>query len=210
VATRPVFVFVHGGGYSSGDKQVGDLPFHDHVGGWAVRHSMVGVTMNYRLAPNYPWPAGAEDVGTVVEWLSSNISTYGGDPGRIVVAGHSAGASHLAAFLAGQAGAIPREIRAAILLSGVYDVADSYDNAMAESFFGGLKTELIYRRTPGAPARRRTGDLAWIEGWYNPERIIAGLGMRSPDEYEAASYADTQNTNPDTTVKVGNPESSLQ
>jgi acetyl esterase/lipase len=150
VATRPVFVFVHGGGYSSGDKQVGDLPFHDHVGGWAVRHSMVGVTMNYRLAPNYPWPAGAEDVGTVVEWLSSNISTYGGDPGRIVVAGHSAGASHLAAFLAGQAGAIPREIRAAILLSGVYDVADSYDNAMAESFFGGLKTELICRGTPGA------------------------------------------------------------
>jgi acetyl esterase/lipase len=123
VATRPVFVFVHGGGYSSGDKQVGDLPFNDHVGGWAVRHGMVGVTMNYRLAPNDRWPAGAEDVGAVVEWLSGNISSYGGDPGRIVVAGHSAGASHLAAFLAGQARAIPTKIVAAILLSGVYDVA---------------------------------------------------------------------------------------
>jgi alpha/beta hydrolase fold len=47
---------------------------------------MVGVTMNYRLAPDDLWPAGAEDVGTVVKWLSSNLDTYGGDPGRIVVA----------------------------------------------------------------------------------------------------------------------------
>jgi len=51
---------------------------------------------------------------------------------------------------------------------------------------------------------------AWIEGWYNPERIIAVLGMRSPNEYEAAFYAETTNANLDTTVKVGNPESSLQ
>jgi acetyl esterase/lipase len=140
VETQPVFVFVHGGGYSSGDKQIGDLPFQDHVGGWAVRHGMVGVTMNYRLAPNDPWPAGAEDVGTVVKWLSNNIDTYGGDPGRIVVAGHSAGASHIAGCLAGQAGPIPTGIRAAILLSGVYDVAAAMESAIlrpiAQSYFG--------------------------------------------------------------------------
>jgi arylformamidase len=140
VATRPVFVFVHGGGYSSGNKQVGGLPFHDHVGGWAVRHGMVGVTMNYRLAPNDRWPAGAEDIGAVVEWLSSNISSCGGDPGRIVVAGHSAGASHLAAFLAGQARAIPTKILAAILLSGVYDVAAAMGSDVlrpsAQTYFG--------------------------------------------------------------------------
>jgi acetyl esterase/lipase len=140
VETRPVFVFVHGGGYSSGDKQIRDLPFHDHVGGWAVRHGMVGVTMNYRLAPNYPWPAGAEDVRAVLEWLARNINSYGGDPGRIIVAGHSAGASHLAACLAGQAGAIPTEIRAAILLSGVYDVAAAMGSDVlrpsAQTYFG--------------------------------------------------------------------------
>jgi transposase InsO family protein len=64
---------------------------------------------------------------------------------------------------------------------------------------------------PAQLASRHDAELAiiaWIEGWYKPERIIAGLGMRSPDEYEAAFYAD--NTNPDTTVKVGNPETSLQ
>jgi transposase InsO family protein len=89
-------------------------------------------------------------------------------------------------------------------------VGDSYDNAMAESFFSSLKTELIYRQTWTSRPDAELAIFAWIEGWYNPERIIAGLGMRNPDEYEAAFYADTQNPNLDTTVKVGNPESSLQ
>jgi putative transposase len=76
---------------------------------------------------------------------------------------------------------------------------------MAESFFSSLKTELIYRHTWTSRPDAELAIFAWIEGWYNPERIIAGLGMRSPDEYEAAFYADTQNPNLDTTVKVGNP-----
>jgi putative transposase len=89
-------------------------------------------------------------------------------------------------------------------------VGDSFDNAMAESFFGSLKTELIYRHTWTSRHDAELAIFAWIEGWYNPERIIAGLGMRSPDEYEAGFYADTTNANLDTTVKVGNHLSSLQ
>jgi len=89
-------------------------------------------------------------------------------------------------------------------------VGDSFDNAVAESFFGTLKTELIYRHSWASRHDAELAIFAWIEGWYNPERIIAGLGMHSPDEYEAAFYADTTNANLDTTVKVGNPESSLQ
>ena len=81
---------------------------------------------------------------------------------------------------------------------------------MAESFFGGLKTELIYRHTWASRHDAELAIFAWIEGWYNPERIMAGLGMRSPDEYEAAFYADITNANLGTTVKVGNTESSLQ
>jgi triacylglycerol lipase len=84
---------------------------------------MVGVTMNYRFAPQHRWPSGAEDVGAAIEWLATEIGGYGGDAGRIVVAGHSAGASHVASFLAGQARTPPDHIRAAILLSGTYDVA---------------------------------------------------------------------------------------
>lgn len=89
-------------------------------------------------------------------------------------------------------------------------VGDSYDNAVAESFFGSLKTELIYRHSWAGRHDAELAIFVWIEGWYNPERIMAGLGMCSPDEYEAAFYADTTNANLDTIVKVGNPESSLQ
>jgi transposase InsO family protein len=59
-------------------------------------------------------------------------------------------------------------------------VGDSFDNAMAESFFGSLKTELIYRHSWTSRHDAELAIFAWIEGWYNPERIIAGLGMRSP------------------------------
>jgi putative transposase len=89
-------------------------------------------------------------------------------------------------------------------------VGDSYDSAVAESFFGSLKTELIYRHSWASRHDAELAIFAWIEGWYNPERVMAGLSMCSPDEYEAALYADTTNTNLDTIVKVGNPESSLQ
>jgi putative transposase len=89
-------------------------------------------------------------------------------------------------------------------------VGDSFDNAVAESFFGSLKTELIYRHSWASRHDAELAIFAWIEGWYNPERLIAGLGMRSPDEYEAAFYADTTNAKLDTTVNVGNHLSSLQ
>jgi transposase InsO family protein len=89
-------------------------------------------------------------------------------------------------------------------------VGDSLDNAVAESFFGSLKTELIYRHSWTSRHDAELAIFAWIEGWYNPERIMSGLGMRSPDEHEAAFYADTTNTNLDATVKVGNHLSSLQ
>jgi putative transposase len=71
-------------------------------------------------------------------------------------------------------------------------VGDSFDNAVAESFFGTLKTELIYRHTWASRHDAELAIFAWIEGWYNPERLIAALGMHSPNEYEAAFYADHQ------------------
>ena len=53
----PVVTFV------AGDKSAPGTPYHDNVALWAARSGMVGVTMNYRLAPEHRWPSGAEDVG---------------------------------------------------------------------------------------------------------------------------------------------------
>ena len=100
----PVLVFVHGGGFVGGDKHVPGTPMYDHIGAWAVRNGWVGVTITYRLAPEHTWPSGAQDVAAAVQWVRDNIAAYGGDPARIVVAGHSAGCVHVASYLAGQGG----------------------------------------------------------------------------------------------------------
>ena len=63
----PVVVFVHGGGFVAGDKSTAGTPYYDNVGLWAARSGMVGVTMNYRLAPEHRWPSGAQDVGAAVQ-----------------------------------------------------------------------------------------------------------------------------------------------
>lgn len=72
----PVLLFVHGGGHVSGDKSDPKTPWFDHIGGWAVRHGMVGVNMSYRLAPQHQWPSGAEDVAAAVAWTRKNIAEW--------------------------------------------------------------------------------------------------------------------------------------
>ena len=65
-------------------------------------------------------------------------------------------------------------------------VGDAYDNAMAESFFATLETELIDRRRWHTPTEAKTAIFRYIEGWYNPHRRHSALGQRSPINYERA------------------------
>ena len=113
----PILVFVHGGGFLKGDKGGADAWPNANVGRMAAQAGFMGVVINYRLAPDDMWPAGAEDVASVVDWLKAHAAQHGGDPDRIVLMGTSAGAVHVAGYLklAGD-----RDIRAAILLSGLY------------------------------------------------------------------------------------------
>jgi acetyl esterase/lipase len=98
-AGRPVLMFVHGGGYTRGNKRAPGSAFYDNIMVFAARHGMVGVNVEYRLAPEFPWPAGVEDMGAAVRFVSDNITGYGGDPGRVFLMGHSAGAGHVAAYV---------------------------------------------------------------------------------------------------------------
>ncbi|GGH36894.1 alpha/beta hydrolase [Microbacterium album] len=140
-AGRPVVLFVHGGGFVGGDKRDPELPFFDNVGGWAADRGFLGVTMTYRRAPEHRWPAGAEDVAAALGWLRANVAEHGGDPDRIVLFGHSAGAAHVAGLLAGHAGGAPagaRGVAAAILQSGIYDPAsaDGELAGMVDVYYG--------------------------------------------------------------------------
>ena len=76
----PVLIFIHGGGYTGGHKREGDNFFYDNIMLWAARHGMVGVNATYRLAPQSPYPAAAEDLAAIVAWVAGKIGERGGDP----------------------------------------------------------------------------------------------------------------------------------
>src|SRR5947209_2455028 len=99
-SSRPVLIFVHGGGFTTGNKRsTFSTAFYDNIMLWAVRNGFVGINMTYRLAPGSPWPAGAEDIGAAVQWVADNIGARGGDGARILLMGHSAGAAHVAGYV---------------------------------------------------------------------------------------------------------------
>lgn len=119
---RPVVVYLHGGGFTKGDKS-GATPFYDNIGRWAVESGYVCVNMNYRLAPEVTFPAGADDLSRVLSWIQAHIGDHGGDPTRVVVFGHSAGASHVATLIASGRWPSAAAPRGAILSSGAYEPA---------------------------------------------------------------------------------------
>lgn len=100
----PVLIFVHGGAFVGGDKNRNakgePSPFYDNIMLWAVAHGMIGVNMNYQTAPAATYPEVQKDIATVVAWVQKNAAAHGGNPRRVFIWGHSAGASHVATYVA--------------------------------------------------------------------------------------------------------------
>jgi len=89
----PVVFWIHGGGWQAGNKSmVGVKPTAFMQAGF------VFVSINYRLLPTVDMAALTSDVATALGWVHKNIGTYGGDPARLLVMGHSAG-GQLAALM---------------------------------------------------------------------------------------------------------------
>ena len=175
---RPVLVFVHGGGFVAGDKQGVESPFYANIGAWAVGNGMVGVNITYRLAPAHPWPAAQQDIGAALRWVATHAVEFGGDPGRIILAGHSAGAAHVATYAAHpelQPEGQPA-LRALVLVSGLYDLARSEATGGIAAYYGGERAAYAARSSvAGLVAARVPVLLAWAE--LDPPPFVEQAGV---------------------------------
>ncbi|MEI2706312.1 MAG: alpha/beta hydrolase [Ilumatobacteraceae bacterium] len=140
---RPVLLYIHGGGWVSGDKRTQALTLlHE-----AARRGYVVVSANYRLAPRNKYPLWVQDVKAALVWVRATIAQYGGNPQWVAVAGGSAG-GHLAAVLATtpnepslQPGAedVDTRVAACVPLYGAFDFTDRWGIRGKTSMVGFLE-----------------------------------------------------------------------
>jgi len=135
---RPVLVFVHGGAFTGGNKRGPGGQYYDNIMLWATRSGYVGVNMTYRLAPQYVWPVAQLDIAAALSWVRQNIAARGGNPARIVLMGHSAGAAHVAQYLGHpQFHIAPGSgLVGAIMVSGLFDPTTAEANPPLRAYFG--------------------------------------------------------------------------
>ncbi len=113
---RPVLVFFYGGGWANGSRTE-----YSYAARPFVEAGYIVVLPDYRKVPEVRFPGFVEDSAAAVKWVQSNIAKYGGDPARVSVAGHSAGAYNALMLALDPKNLGDKPVTAAISLAGAAD-----------------------------------------------------------------------------------------
>ena len=97
LTSRAVVLFVHGGAFMDGHRNRTE-EIYSNVSYYLARYGVAAINIGYRLGDEAPYPAGSDDIGTVVSWTQSHATELGIDPSRIFLMGHSAGAAHAGSY----------------------------------------------------------------------------------------------------------------
>ena len=168
---QPVVIFLHGGVW-----QLGDRTQYRHIGLAFARQGFVTVTASYRLAPKHRWPAQIEDAAAVVALVKEKAASWGGDPQKIFLVGHSAGGQlamlllyddkHLAKHKLA-----PTDIKGVVAVSAVFDLRAPLDEDQADGGFArfigpvfGQDVATLRAASPVDVARKTGTPLLFITG----------------------------------------------
>lgn len=174
----PLHIFVHGGYWRSGDKA--DYRF---VAETPLSAGAITALVEYDLMPGQRLPVLVDQLRRAVLWLQENAASFGADPNRITVSGHSAGA-HLASFLASKgkdetASLKLPDLKGLLLLSGIYDLSEIPDS---------------FLRHEAAMTREEAASWSPLDASHRkgPTRIIAYGANETPPFLNQATALDAK------------------
>jgi acetyl esterase len=172
---HPVLIWIHGGGWTLGSAAESDATARDlcRLAGCLV------VNVDYRLAPEHPFPAAVQDVTAVAKWVSTEIGALGGDPARMAVGGDSAG-GNLSAVLAHE---LPGTFALQLLVYPATDLAQPHPS-IEENGEGLLLTKAAMT-------------------WFNDHYLSGGTDPRDPRVSPLYADAATMAASPPALVFTG-------
>jgi acetyl esterase/lipase len=161
-APYPIVVFIHGGGWDSGDPH-----YYRFIARALVPHGYAVVLPGYRLFPNAKFPGMVEDGASALRWVHDHAAALGGDPSRVVMMGHSAGAYNAAMLVLDKhwlahEGLDANTLRGFIGLAGPYDFlpldTDATRNSFGDAADLPATQPIRFARADAPPMLLLTGD----------------------------------------------------
>ncbi len=194
----PVVVFVYGGGWKNGNKGI-----YRFVGAALAARGFLTVVPDYQVFPQVRFPTFLQDNAAAVAWVKGNIARYGGDPGRIFLMGHSAGAYNVAMLTLdkqwlGAQGLDPdRDVIGTIGLAGPYDFLPLHDPELEDIFAPAddlrLSQPISFARGDAPPMLLLAGRADTTVLPRNTEHLAAAI-RRAGGEVREEIYPDVNHT----------------
>jgi acetyl esterase len=170
---HPVVIYLHGGGWVGGSPKS-----HRKLGMQFAEAGYLTINVDYRLAPEHPFPAGFDDCVYAVKWTGENAKRWNGDASRLAVGGDSAGGNLTAATvtsLAAEKYEGPAKPKAALLIYGVFDFPAVIKREKDAAAFDGMVRAYAGAGYPAILEDPRVSPLRAVKpGAMPPSFVICG------------------------------------
>jgi acetyl esterase len=168
---HPVMLYIHGGGWIMGSPKT-----HDKLARQFAAEGYLTLNLDYRLAPENPFPAGIDDCVFAAKWIASNAKRWNGDASRLAIGGDSAGGNLTAATLVAlSSDASAPKARAGVLIYGVFDFPALLERTKNNTMLEGMTRAYLGSQYPAALTDPRVSPMRGVKaGALPPCFVICG------------------------------------